>query len=169
MANVANRCPRRIGRMLGRASFLGLIVVNEGHHFAFKIYNTGFARREFSAIIIADMDLAEYRATDGTGFGHPFLWANDRHTVHLGTRVELEKLGPEPVHHLLFYFDGAGRSGVNDDPSTTDIVAFTHLIGQLQHSHEHGRHPLTVLDIKLFDCRKGSLGIEPFLDKSRAA
>jgi len=79
-------------------------------------------------------------------FRHPFLGANDRHTVHLGARVELEKLGPEPVHHFLFDFDGAGRGGVNDNPRAADIVAFTHFGRQLQHPHEHGRNPLTVRD-----------------------
>ena len=77
-------------------------------------------------------------------------------------------IGPHHSIILLLHLDRARRGGVDRALcATTGRSARAHVVGQLQHAHEHRRHPLAVRDAVLLDQAQRVLGIELLHARSR--
>ena len=74
-----------------------------------------------------------------------------------------------PVDHRPLDVDRARRRGVDRHPHRRHVVALAHLGRELEHPHEHGRHPLAVRGAVALDRRQRALGVEPLHHHDGAA
>ena len=108
------------------------------------------------------------RAADGPGMGQPRLAVAVDEAVALGAGVVLVEHGSPPGDHLLLHLHGARRGRMHRDPQRAQVVPLPHLVRQLQHPHEHRRHPLAVGGVVALDEHQGLLGVEVLHDDDRA-
>ena len=101
--------------------------------------------------------------------GQPLLRGRDRDAVAFGAGVILDQDRSPPFDHLCLDVDRAGRGGVDRAFQRRDVVARAHLVRQLQHAHEHGRHQLRLRDLVFLDQLQKFLGVEMLHDDGGAA
>ena len=99
----------------------------------------------------------------------PLLRGRDRDAVAFGAGVILDQDRSPPFDHFCLDVDRAGRGGVDRAFQRRDVVARAHLVRQLQHAHEHGRHQLRLRDLVLLDQLQEFLGVEMLHDDGGAA
>ena len=105
---------------------------------------------------------------DRAGMREPLLARDHRGAHALGRRVVLEDDRAPPLDHPALDLDRARRRGVDRDLQRRHVVLGAHLLGQLEHPHEHRRHELRVRDPVPLDRREARLGIE-VLEHDRSA
>ena len=81
-------------------------------------------------------------------------------SVALGGAVILEEHRTKPFDHPLLHLDRTRRGAMDGRSQSGYVVAVSHRLGELQHSHEHGRDPQAVGAPVLFDMHESRLGIE---------
>ena len=166
VADVAERRPAfAAARVRG---LLRVVVVLEGGAVG-EVDGAGLARRQHAAVLVEDTQLADQRAADGAAVREPLLRVAGDEAVALGAGVVLVEHRPPPVDHLLLDLDRAGRRGVDRAAQRVVAVAQAHFGRELQHAHEHRRHPLAVGDAVALDQRQRLLGVEVLHDHRGAA
>ena len=115
---------------------------------------------ELVAVLVEDVDRAEHRPPDRTRMREPVGRADVGGAGAFGRGVVLVDDRAQPVDHLALGLDRARRGRVQHDLQRRQVVLVAHLLGQLQHAHEHRRHELRVRDVVLLDQRERLLGIE---------
>ena len=101
--------------------------------------------------------------------GQPLLRGRDGDAVAFGAGVILDQDRSPPFDHFCLHVDRAGRRGVDRAFQRRDVVARAHLVRQLQHAHEHGRHQLRLRDLVFLDQLQKFLGVEMLHDDGGAA
>ena len=101
--------------------------------------------------------------------GQPLLRGRDGDAVAFGAGVILDQDRSPPFDHFCFHVDRAGRGGVDRALQRRDVVARAHLVRQLQHAHEHGRHQLRLRGLVFLDQLQKFLGVEMLHDDGGAA
>ena len=99
----------------------------------------------------------------------PLLRIADGDAVAFRAGVILDQDRSPPFDHLCLDVDRAGRGGVDRAFQRGDVVARAHLVRQLQHAHEHGRHQLRLRDLVLLDELEEILGVKMLHDDRGAA
>ena len=101
--------------------------------------------------------------------GQPLLRGRDGDAVAFGAGVILDQDRSPPFDHFCLHVDRAGGGGVDRAFQRRDVVARAHLVRQLQHAHEHGRHQLRLRDLVFLDQLQKFLGVEMLHDDGGAA
>ena len=78
----------------------------------------------------------------------------------LGGCVVLVDDRTPPLDHLALGLDRARRGRVQHDLLRRQVVFGAYFVGQLEHAHEHRRHPLRVRHAVLLDAGECAFGIE---------
>ena len=106
------------------------------------------------AVVVEDADAGEHRLADRAGVREPVGAVDERRAHALGRGVVLVDDRAPPLDHLALHLDRARRGRVDRDLLRRQVVAGAHLVGQLQHAHEHRRHPLAVRDAVAARCTR---------------
>ena len=170
VAQVAGGAPVVVLRVARGARLLGVVVVGEQRPVvAFEVDRAHPARgQQLTGVRIGDPHLAEPRAADRAGVFQPLRRVEERDADGLGGRVVLVDHRAPPVDHRPLDVDRARRRGVDRHPHRRHVVALAHLGRQLEHPHEHGRHPLAVRGAVALDRGQRALGVEPLHHHDRA-
>ncbi|MNE23155.1 hypothetical protein D3C80_1163980 [compost metagenome] len=155
-------------RVIGGGRLLRVVVIFE-RVIALEIDVADHARRQFVALVVADVDDAEVGAAHRSRLPQPLFRVDDGHAVALGPSVVLDQDRAEPVDHGPLDRHGAWRRGVDGQLQRRDVVAGADILGQFQHTDEVGRHPLAVGHAVGVDGGQGQFGIEPVHQHHRAA
>ena len=170
VAEVAGGAPVVVLRVARGARLLGVVVVGEQRPVvAFEVDRAHPARgQQLTGVRIGDPHLAEPRAADRARVFQPLRRVEERDADALGGRVVLADHRAPPVDHRPLDVDRARRRGVDRHPHRRHVVALAHLGRELEHPHEHGRHPLAVRGAVALDRRQCALGVEPLHHHDRA-
>ncbi len=106
---------------------------------------------QFFAVLAADMDRPQQRFADGAGMRQPVGAAGIAEAVAFGAGVIFVDHRPPPFDHLALDLDRARRRRVDRGLHARHVVFRAHLRRQLQHAHEHGRHPLAGIGFVCLD------------------
>ena len=149
----------------GLPRLLGVVVVLErGLGTAAEVDDAVLADGELLAVVAADVHLTPDGPADRARVGQGLRRADPRHAHPLGARVVLVDDGTPPLDHPALDLGGAGGGRVHDRAQGRDVGAGPHLVGQLQHAHEHGRDELGVGDPVLLYEPQAVLGVEALHD-----
>src|ERR1700674_2064067 len=97
VADVAESGPGRVGRVLGGAGLVRVVVVGERELVALEVDPAGLTRGQFGPVVGADPYGAVDGPTDGSRFGQPGAAVDRRHAVALSARVVLHQDRAPPV------------------------------------------------------------------------
>ena len=151
VAHIAKGGPVGVLRVLGFLGLAWVLQVLKGHLRHFEIDDAGLANGQFGAAFVADVDHAKDRPAHGAGVRQPFLRRGVGEAVEFRGAVVFVDDRPPPVEHLLLDAGWTGGGGVDGHSMGGQVVAPSLLLRQLQHAGEHGRHPLAMGDLVLFD------------------
>ncbi len=160
VADVAERRPRLVHRVRRRAGLLRVVVVLEGPRRLLEVDDAVLARGQLGAFVVAHVQGPEDRLADRAGVRQPVVGGGVGDAVALGGAVVLVDDRAPPLEHLVLHRHRAGSGGVDGDTVRRQVVSRAHLLGQLEHAHEHGRDPLAVGDGVALDGGDGLGSVE---------
>ena len=156
-ADIAQRRPAL--RIAGLCGARRVVVVFELRAVG-KVDQAGLAGGQFAAVVVADVQHALRRAAHRTWVRQPFLRGDAAEAVVLGAGVVLVHDRAPPVQHALLHLHRAGRGGVHRHLQRRQVMPQAHRVGQLEHAHEHRRHPLAGRDAVVLDPLQCAFGVE---------
>ena len=160
---IPERRPIRMGRVASAGSLFRVVMVLE-LVLALEIYSAFLSIRYFITLVITNVYWPQKRTSYGSRMSEPITATDVAEAVSLRTRVILMQNLAPPLDHLPLYFYRARCGSVDRRAHRRDIIFGPHLGRQLQHAHEHGRHPLTDIRFVLFYGRQSGFGVEMFHD-----
>ena len=126
------------------------------------------ADRHLVPVVVQDDHLAQQGPADRARVLQPVLRVRVGEAVALGAGVVLVQDRAPPLDHPALHVHRAGRCGVHGRDQAGNVVPGPDLVGELQHPHEHGRHPLTPRDLVLLDGGQRRLCVESLHGHHRA-
>ena len=166
IADITERGP---AQRMGRARSLGrIVVVLEGPAIGEVDRAALTLRQQRARLVVADLQLADHRATDRALVGQPLRRVRYRHAVALGAGVVLPDHRAPPGDHLLLDRHRARRGGVDRAAQRRQVVLLARGLGQLEHANKHRRHELAVGDAVALDQPQVLLGVEMLHHHHRA-
>ncbi len=136
---------------------------------AAEIDHALFARGDFAPVFAADMHFAHQRASDRARMRQPVGAADVAQAIAFGARIIFVQHRPPPFDHLAFHFDRARRRSMDRALHRRHVVFRARFGRQLQHAHEHGRHPLAAARPVFLDESERLFRIEMLHHHDRAA
>ena len=169
IAHVADRRPALCVERVARLRFVFVVFEPGSRRRRFEPHRADFARRQHRTVVVDDVDRTQQRLADRTGMGEPIGRGDVGAARAFGCGVVLVDDRTPPVEHLALGLDAARRGRVQRDLHRRQVVLRARLLGQLQHAHEHRRHPLRMGDPVLLDQGERGFGIEVLHDDRGAA